>query len=165
MSHIVLDRTPKKKAELPPIVIKIWCAGGYVVRTALEGGADSFSWQSFDSTPELDRVLEQWFADYSAGRHTDPSSFVSVGDHPPFTQRVLEGLLQLPFGCTTTYQQLAEQVGSPRAARAIGNGCGRNPIPLFLPCHRVVAANGIGGFSQDPVAKRELLGFEEAAKK
>lgn len=62
-----------------------------------------------------------------------------------FQQRLCQRLLDIPYGETMTYGELAKQLGS--SARAVGGACRRNPIPLIIPCHRVVAANGLGGFS------------------
>lgn len=62
----------------------------------------------------------------------------------PFQLRVWHALLQIPPGQPTTYGTLAKQLGT--AARAVGQACGSNPLPLLIPCHRVVAANGLGGF-------------------
>ncbi len=63
----------------------------------------------------------------------------------PFQQRVWSELRAIPAGETLTYGQLAERIGS--GARAVGNACRANPCPLVVPCHRVVAANGLGGFA------------------
>lgn len=62
----------------------------------------------------------------------------------PFQQKVWQAICRIPPGQTLTYKQLAQQVGS--GPRAVANACGANPIPLFVPCHRVVASNGLGGF-------------------
>ncbi len=62
-----------------------------------------------------------------------------------FQQRVLNAMLQIPVGQTRTYGELAQELNT--SARAIGNACRRNPIPVVIPCHRIVAKNGIGGFS------------------
>jgi methylated-DNA-[protein]-cysteine S-methyltransferase len=61
-----------------------------------------------------------------------------------FQQKVWQAIRRIPPGQTLTYTELAQQVDS--GARAVANACGANPIPLFIPCHRVVAANGLGGF-------------------
>ena len=63
----------------------------------------------------------------------------------PFQQRVWRALCQIPAGETLTYGRLADQLGS--GARAVGNACRANPCPLVVPCHRVVASNGLGGFA------------------
>lgn len=62
----------------------------------------------------------------------------------PFQLRVWQALLRIPTGQPTTYGALAKQLGT--AARAVGQACGSNPLPILIPCHRVVAANGVGGF-------------------
>lgn len=66
----------------------------------------------------------------------------------PFDIRVWNGLRKVAFGSVVTYAELASLVGSPNAARAVGSACARNPVPLLVPCHRVVSSNGrIGGYS------------------
>lgn len=78
-----------------------------------------------------------------------------------FTRTVLDALQTLPFGVTCTYGELAAQIGSPKGARAVGNALGLNPFPLLLPCHRVVARNGLGGFSAGGLkVKQALLSYE-----
>lgn len=62
-----------------------------------------------------------------------------------FQKRVWAAIREIPFGETKTYQQLAEQLGS--SPRAVGTACGKNPLPLLTPCHRVVSKSGLGGFS------------------
>lgn len=76
----------------------------------------------------------------------------------PFEIRVLDALREIPRGQVRTYAWLARQAGSPGAARAAGNAMARNPVPLLLPCHRVVPARGgLGGYAFGPAIKRELL--------
>ena len=89
-----------------------------------------------------------------------------------FEQRVFAALAKVRRGRVVSYGELAAAAGSPRAARAVGSALGKNPIPVLLPCHRVVAANGIGGYGgaadrgwrpgrRDPIAfKRALLASE-----
>lgn len=72
---------------------------------------------------------------------------IDLQDLPPFRKRALEVLRTTLPGETLTYGDLARLTGSPGAARAIGQAMARNPLPILIPCHRVVAANGPGGFS------------------
>lgn len=86
----------------------------------------------------------------------------------PFQQKVWQTISRIPSGQTLTYTELAQQVGS--GARAVANACGANPIPLFIPCHRVVAANGLGGFMKGRKLdslniKRWLLDHERKASR
>lgn len=80
-----------------------------------------------------------------------------------FQQRVWRIISQLKPGETTTYGELAAAAGSPRGARAAGHACNRNPLALIIPCHRVVAANGPGGFAGDLAIKLQLLEIEKKA--
>ncbi len=80
---------------------------------------------------------------------------------PDFGRRVLEELCRVPFGELVTYGELARRSGSPGGARAVGRAVGANPIPIVVPCHRVVAAGGLlGGFSGGLPNKRRLLRLE-----
>lgn len=78
-----------------------------------------------------------------------------------FRLRVWAELLRIPRGDTRSYGGIAEELGKRRAARAVGGACGANPIPVLIPCHRVLAANGsLGGFSGGLDWKRRLLAIE-----
>lgn len=79
---------------------------------------------------------------------------------PAFSARVLRLLLEIPLGETLTYGQVAARLGSPRAARAVGQACAANPWPLLVPCHRVVGARGLGGYGGGLALKEALLGWE-----
>lgn len=79
-----------------------------------------------------------------------------------FQRRVWQELLRIPYGETRTYREIAEAIGSPKAARAVGNACGANPTPLIIPCHRVVKSDGhIGGYALGPERKEKLLDMEK----
>jgi methylated-DNA-[protein]-cysteine S-methyltransferase len=74
---------------------------------------------------------------------------------------VLAATARVPFGRTTTYGTLAERIGRPRASRAVGNALGSNPIPIVVPCHRVLRTGGdVGGYAGGPSRKRRLLALE-----
>lgn len=78
-----------------------------------------------------------------------------------FQQRVWSALWDIPYGETISYGELAVRVGSPRAVRAVGAANGRNPLPIVVPCHRVVGADGsLTGFGGGLDAKRALLDLE-----
>lgn len=83
---------------------------------------------------------------------------------PPFRRRVLEELTRIPYGETASYGEIAARCGRPGAARAVGNAVGRNPLPLVLPCHRVIRSDGSpGGYSGGTARKRALLRLEVRA--
>lgn len=78
-----------------------------------------------------------------------------------FEQRVWEALRQIPYGQTRTYGQIAEELGNPKATRAVGRANGRNPIAIFIPCHRVIGKDGtLTGFAGGLETKRHLLSLE-----
>jgi len=77
-----------------------------------------------------------------------------------FFRSVYERVVQIPPGETMTYAEVAAAVGSPRAARAVGQAMARNNAPLVIPCHRVLAANGLGGYLYGLPAKEALLEVE-----
>jgi methylated-DNA-[protein]-cysteine S-methyltransferase len=78
-----------------------------------------------------------------------------------FQRNVWEALLEIPFGETRSYGELAKQLGNPRATRAVGAANGRNPISIIVPCHRVVGSSGeLTGFAGGLETKARLLGLE-----
>ena len=78
-----------------------------------------------------------------------------------FQRRVWDLMQEIPFGKTWTYGEMARGLGQPGASQAVGNACGANPIPLVIPCHRVVASGGrLGGFGGGLDMKRWLLSLE-----
>lgn len=79
---------------------------------------------------------------------------------PPFHRAVWEVMCTIPCGSALTYQEVAELAGSPKAVRAVGQACGANPLPLIVPCHRVLAGSGIGGFRLGLGWKLKLLELE-----
>ena len=79
----------------------------------------------------------------------------------PFQLSVLDALLEIPFGQTASYRDIATRIGRPKAVRAVGAANGRNPLPIVIPCHRVIGANGsLTGFGGGLPAKEYLLGLE-----
>lgn len=111
------------------------------------------------SSPLVDEAfgqLDAWFA----GRLQE-FSLPLIEPRSAFERRVREAMLRIPYGSTASYGELAASIGSPGAARAVGTACARNPVPIIVPCHRVVAVGGrIGGYTAGPEIKRWLLDFE-----
>lgn len=108
------------------------------------------------------RELEQYFS----GRR---SAFELALDWrlstPGFTRRVLHAATAIPYGSTSSYRQMAAAAGSPRAFRAAGNALGSNPLPIVVPCHRVLASGGgLGGYTGGLERKRTLLAIERGER-
>jgi len=79
-----------------------------------------------------------------------------------FQIRAWKSIDEIPYGQTLTYSQVAEKIQSPRAYRAVGSSCGANPLPIIIPCHRVLASNGgLGGYSGGLEIKKALLEHEK----
>ncbi len=88
---------------------------------------------------------------------------LDVEDQPRFRVKVWEVLQSIPYGRVRSYGWVARKVGKPKAARAVGAACGANPVPLLVPCHRVIAGDGtLGGFSGGLSRKKRLLKLEGA---
>ncbi len=117
-----------------------------------------------------DAVLTPWQAlraglsAYFQGRGPCPDVPVDLAGIEGFTRRVLDAARGIPPGTTITYGELARRAGSPRASRAAGQVMARNPVPLVIPCHRVVAAAGPGGYGGGLPMKARLLALETRAE-
>jgi O-6-methylguanine DNA methyltransferase len=106
-------------------------------------------------------LINQEFADYLRGLPPDFSSLPLDLQGTPFQIRVWQELRQIPWGRTISYQELAARAGNPRACRAVGQANRANPIPLIIPCHRVINADGsLGGYGGGLERKRWLLRHE-----
>lgn len=146
-----------------------------VVRLKLPGGRDGLI--SPDQTLEdlaaniSPRVLEapsrldeerRELEEYFEGRRQEFDVPVDWSlTSPGFRSRALHAVARIPYGKTKTYAQIAKSAGNPRAFRAAGTACGHNPIPLIVPCHRVVqSGGGIGNYGGGPEMKKALLDLE-----
>lgn len=98
--------------------------------------------------------------EYFSGRRKDFDLPLDLHGTPN-QQMVWQGLLEIPFGKTVSYGELADHIGSPRAARAVGTACGRNPVPVIVPCHRVIGSTGgLHGYGGGLWRKKFLLELE-----
>ena len=121
--------------------------------------SDHASFAPTASVASAERQLDEYFD----GRRESFELDVDLRGAAPFARTVLEELGRVPYGQTTTYGTLAAKVGAPRAARAVGTVMNRNPIPIVLPCHRVVGANGsLTGYAGGLDLKERLLRLEGA---
>ena len=104
-------------------------------------------------------VVAQLRAYFDGTLHTFSLPLAFTGT--PFQREVWEALRQIPYGATCSYAQLAERIGRPDAVRAVGAANGQNPIPIIVPCHRVIGANGtLTGFGGGLPMKKWLLAHE-----
>lgn len=103
--------------------------------------------------------LSSQIAEYLSGKrdHFDTSLWPSGTE---FEKAVWKETSKIPYGKVKTYSEIAKAVGKPAATRAVGNALGRNPLPLLIPCHRVVSKMGLGGYSCGLNIKKKLLMLE-----
>ncbi|OIQ39579.1 MAG: cysteine methyltransferase [Roseobacter sp. MedPE-SWde] len=132
--------------------------------TESEGAITALTWAALgnDRTGLLDRALEQLSA-YFAGELQQAFDLPLHVEGSPFQRAVCDAMLAIPFGHTRTYGDIAKELNMP--PQPVGNACGANPIPVIIPCHRVLGANGLGGFSGGTgiESKITLLKHEGAA--
>lgn len=121
-------------------------------------------WTRHDNHPlieEARRQLEQYFA----GKLRQFDLPLDL-EGTVFQSRVWNGLLAIPYGETCSYSQLAQQIGAPRAVRAVGSANRANPVVIVVPCHRVIAADGsLGGYGGGLDRKQFLLGLERGMRR
>jgi methylated-DNA-[protein]-cysteine S-methyltransferase len=129
---------------------------------ALESLARLVSPRILRAPGQLDPVARQ-LDEYFAGRRTAFDLPLDFRLATGFRRAVLAHLPAIPYGGTESYAQVATAAGSPKAVRAVGTACARNPLPVVVPCHRVVRSDGsMGGYAGGPAAKRTLLTLESA---
>ena len=118
--------------------------------------------------PVFDEVI-RWLDDYFAGKQTENAVMGAKKDAritakpkgTAFQQRVWQALVTIPYGKTVSYGELARMVGC-KSAQAVGQAVGANPIALFIPCHRIIAAHGkLGGYAYGQEIKKRLLNIEQ----
>ena len=135
---------------------------GNLTLTEEDGAITRLDWTRVgqqDRSSLLDRAAEQ-LAAYAAGDLEDFDLPLRVAG-TDFQRDVCAAMSAIPFGYTRTYGEIASQLGKPTASRAVGAANGRNPIPLIIPCHRVVGSQGkLTGFAHGLEIKQQLIEWE-----
>lgn len=151
---VTIVRGRLAEVELPPLRRR---EGGGALGDGRPGTADEAD------RAALDRWVDQLEAYFRGERLAWKSGEVPVDElaASPFDRAVYKTLLTVPPAVTVSYGVLAEMAGFPRAARAVGNAMACNPIPIVVPCHRVIRADGrLGNYGSDPSWKERLLEHE-----
>lgn len=108
------------------------------------------------------REITEQLEEYFAGSRREFTLSVDLSATSNFTRRVLEATAEIPYGETRTYSDIASAIGQSGANQAVGNALGSNPVPIVIPCHRVIRADGsMGWFTGGPDIKRALLAIED----
>jgi methylated-DNA-[protein]-cysteine S-methyltransferase len=128
----------------------------------LDGLARAYGARVLRAAAPIDPVKRE-LEEYFEGRRREFNLPVDLRGRSEFSLAVLKQLAEVPYGQVTTYGSLAARSGRPRAARAVGTIMNRNPIPIVLPCHRVVGSTGsLVGYGGGLERKRQLLDLEHA---
>ncbi len=137
-----------------------------------ESGAQAFRPQTeYEENPGLPvfDASARWLDRYFSGQIPGVTPPLSFPDSTPFRRLIQELLQEIPYGSTVSYGELAQRaarrMGTPRmSAQAVGSACARNPIPIFVPCHRVIGADGsLTGYAGGLAKKQFLLELESRA--
>ena len=113
-----------------------------------------------DDGPLFD-AARTWLGAYFAGKKPRKRLPVDFRSGTSFQRRVWDALISIPYGETTSYAAIAAEIGSPRAVRAVGAAVGRNPLSIFIPCHRVLGRDGtLTGYAGGIDRKKHLLALE-----
>ncbi len=166
-----MDRLATTTYESPLGRLRIAATEKGVVRIALPraAGRGFAGWlerelpcaEALDWLPPLDKVCRE-LDDYFAGERRDFQVPLDLRG-TDFQLDVWRALCEVPFGETLSYGEIARSIKRPRAARPVGAASGANPLPIIVPCHRVIASGGkLGGYSGGLDSKRKLLALEKA---
>ena len=120
-----------------------------------------FSDYEICSGGKVNTRAEQQLSAYFEGRLKKFSLKLDI-HASPFQKRVLQRVARIPYGRTMSYGEIARAVGNPRASRAVGTANANNNLPIVIPCHRVVASSGLGGYGGGLEMKKRLLQLEGA---
>jgi methylated-DNA-[protein]-cysteine S-methyltransferase len=171
-----IDSTAVKKNAAGPVN---YCYLDTVVgRLLLAGDAEGLSMIDFQGGPRPQQPDSRWreharsfddvisqLEEYFAGRRQQFDLSLTPNG-TPFQQRVWRALLEVPYGATISYAQLAARIGQPTASRAVGLANGRNPLPIVIPCHRVIGADGkLTGYGGGLPIKERLIALEQGARR
>ena len=135
------------------------CDGDVLIGLRLPNDRRHSRRRDVDDVPPVLKEAASQLEEYFAGERIEFDLPMEL-DGTAFQREVWAELTRIPYGETISYGELARRVGRPNGPRAVGQANGRNPIPVIVPCHRVLASNGIGGYGGGLRVKRALLELE-----
>jgi methylated-DNA-[protein]-cysteine S-methyltransferase len=151
---------PLTVAATPRGLVRVAYTEPHADAGVLEELARKVSPRVLEAPARLDAARRE-LDEYFEGRRTDFDLPLDWALSRGFTGKVLQATARIAFGTTSTYAEVATEAGSPRAVRAAGNALGANPLPVVVPCHRVLRTGGaIGGYTGGPERKEYLLRLE-----
>ena len=142
-----------------------WIKLGYSEKGLKECGFPSKSDKRFVAikNPKYIVKLSKDITKYFSGQKVDFKCSFDLEDFSVFEKAVWKATKLIPYGKKISYGELSKRLGKPKAARAVGNALGKNPVPIVIPCHRVIKSDGsLGGFSGGLGWKKRLLDMEQS---
>lgn len=154
-----------RKILTPLGTLTLWAHAGTLVRLDWDG-VFSETQDDMEEDTRIFEVGEQILNTYFSGKRVD-FNFLPINPvGTDFQRKVWTALREIPYGKTVSYGEIAYRIGSPKAARAVGMANHVNPLPIFIPCHRVVGANGsLTGYAPGLKIKRFLLNLENGVQR
>ncbi len=149
----------------PAVKVKFFMDKDQIFEIQVAPSEKNLIWQieSDKKSLKIEKDITLWMQTYAKRENPSIKLPLDLSHIPSYTSLVLHHVYSISMGETCSYQEIAKRTGKPKAARAVGNACGRNPFPFIIPCHRVLASNGsLGGYSGGGGldVKKRLLSFE-----
>ena len=139
------------------------CGIGFAAETGADHAMEDLTgrWPKARYVEDSMRLRPWVLSAFGAENALEPTPLFLIG--APFQIKVWEALMRIPSGHVTTYSEIAQSIGNPKAVRAVGTAVGRNPISYLIPCHRALRkSGGLGGYHWGLPVKRALLAWESA---
>lgn len=144
-------------------IIKVSGCSSYIRKVDfLEGSQVQDSSENINVPSPLYTDAKNQIQEYLSGQRSSFDLALNFESGTEFQQSVWKEMLKIPYGEVRTYGEIAKLLGKPGASRAIGGACNKNPIPLIIPCHRIVSSTGLGGFAYGLTMKNEILNIESS---
>ena len=147
-----------------PMGVLVLSAQNDVITEIYHAGVEMLNLSSVSTAEPVLNLASQQLREYFARQRKD-FSFPTHSSGTAFQQSVWDALNRIPYGETRTYGQIAQMIGNPKASRAVGMACNRNPIMIAVPCHRVIGADGsLTGYAPGTQLKQIVLDLERQTK-
>ena len=148
--------------ESPIGILQITLGGTQIVKTDFLQDADN---TALGNNAANSKEITNQFAEYFSGTRKDFRLDYNISNGTEFQRKVWQEMLNIPYGQTKTYKQIAEKIGLPKAARAVGMACNKNPLAIIIPCHRIIGSSGkLTGYAGGLAKKQWLLRHENTGR-
>lgn len=161
LSGVIMKSVYVDYYRSPVGLIKISATNEGLLSLIFVSKAEVGKWAGNRITAETVKQLDQYFK----GKREIFDLPLQIEGYSVFLQKVWQALSKIPYAETRSYSEVAAVINNPAAVRAVGNACGKNPLPIVIPCHRVLRKDGaLGGFSAGEGIKEKLLALEKSLR-